>query len=357
MTDDRPLLASQLREQAQACEAMGSPLYARLLRSAARDAEDGGPTWAVLRDHVKPGRGDALALRLMAAQHRLVLTGRAPALARHYPSAGGDAGMDGAWEAFREVLASQNDAVGPLVARRCQTNEVGRAAALAFGFLELGASWPLPLRVLEVGASAGLNLRFDRFRYGGGGASWGEIASPVDLTGLWAEAPEHVQARLVVVERRGCDLKPVDPTSEEGRLSLRASVWADQLPRFTRLSGALDLAARVPAVVDAASLEAWLPEQLSSHRSGVATVVYHSVVDEYLPDATRRAFHACLEEAGARATPDAPLAWLQLEPLTELRHHAVRLVTWPGRRERLVATCGAHGQDARRADDGGGPRS
>lgn len=348
MTDPRPLLAGQLREQAQACETMGSPLYAALLRSAAGDAEDGGPSWSVLRDHVRPGRGDALALRLMAAVHRLVLTGRAPALARHYPSAGGDAGHEGAWGAFREVLSGQADEVGSLVTRRCQTNEVGRAAALLFAFLEVAGSTRLPLRVLEVGASAGLNLRFDRFRYGGGGASWGDPTSPVDLTGLWAEAPERWEAKLEVAARRGCDLEPVDPTSEEGRLSLAASVWADQLPRFARLRGALDLAARVPATVDAASLEAWLPEQLASPSPGAATVVYHSVVEEYLPDEARRGFHACLEEAGTRATADAPLAWLHLEPRSLLRHHGVHLVTWPGRRERLVATCGAHGQEARR---------
>jgi hypothetical protein len=352
MTDARPLVTSQLREQAQACEAMGSPLYARLLLSAARDAEDGGPTWSVLRDHVRPGRGDALALRLMAALHRLALTGRAPALARHYPSAGGDASLDGAWDAFRDVLASQAEEVGALVARRCQTNEVGRAAALVFGFLEVAASASLPMRVLEVGASAGLNLRWDRFRYGGGGASWGDALSPVDLTGLWAEPPEHVEVSVEVVERRGCDLRPVDPTSEEGGLALRASIWADQLPRFARLRGALDLAGRVSAAVDQASVEEWLPAQLACRRSGIATVVYHSVVDEYLPDETRRAFHACLQDAGARAAADAPLAWLQLEPLTELRHHGVRLVTWPGRRERLIATCGAHGQEARCARGG-----
>jgi hypothetical protein len=285
----------------------------------------------------------------MAAVHRLVLAGRAPGLARHYPSAGGDASAEGAWRAFRDLLEEQGRELAPLVTLRCQTNEVGRAAALAFGFLDVAAATGLPLRVLEVGASAGLNLRWDRFRYGGGGASWGDAASPVDLTGLWAEPPEHADVRVEVVERRGCDLRPVDPTSEEGRLALRASVWADQLQRFARLDGALELAARVPAAVDAASLEDWLPEQLAAPSPGVATVVYHSVVDEYLPSETRRAFHAVLEDAGARATADAPLAWLRLEPTTELRHHGVRLRTWPGRRERLLATCGAHGAGTRRA--------
>jgi hypothetical protein len=283
----------------------------------------------------------------MAAVHRLVLTGRAPDLARFYPSAGGDAARKGAWEAFRRALEQRGADVAELVLLPCQTNEVGRSAALLFGFLEVAAATGLPLRVLEIGASAGLNLRFDRFHYGGGGASWGDAASPVDLTGLWDEPPEHVGSSLRVAERRGCDPRPIDPTSPEGRLSLSASIWADQTHRFDRLRGALELAARVPAAVDAASVEGWLPERLAALPSGAATVVYQSVVDEYLSAETRTAFHACLRQAGARATASSPLAWVRVEPVSHVRHHGVRVVTWPGGDEKLVAVCGAHGTGCR----------
>src|SRR5262245_6182968 len=105
MAEGRAGVATQLREQAQACEVMGSPLYAGLLREAADDVERDGPAWRVLSSHVAPGRGAALALRLMAAVHRLVLTGRAPELAPYYPSAGGDAPREGAWSFFRALLA------------------------------------------------------------------------------------------------------------------------------------------------------------------------------------------------------------------------------------------------------------
>lgn len=346
--EDRSRIAEQLRDQARVCAAMASPLYAHLLDHAADDVLEGGATWEVLKGYLLSGRGGALALRLMAAVHRMVLTGRAPELARHYPSVGGEAAPNEAWPAFHEVLSAHAAEVAALVALPCQTNEVGRSAALVFGFLEVAALTGLPLRVLEVGASAGLNLRWDRFCYGGGGALWGDLQSPVDLRGLWDEAPRHLNAHAEVVERRGCDLTPIDPTTMEGRLALAAAVWADQTGRFTRLRGAVDLAAAVPATVDAASLETWLPDQLAALRPGVATVVYHSVVDEYLPDGIRRSFHSLLQEAGARATDAAPLAWLQLEPLTELRHHGVRLVTWPGGEDRLIATCGAHGTEVRR---------
>lgn len=347
--DAKAHVAGQLRAQADSCAQMGSPLYAELLERAADDVEAAGPAWDLLRSHLLPGRGDALALRLMAAVHRLVLTGREPTLARRYPSAGGEAGLEGAWSAFLDVLVRRQAELQATIVFPCQTNEVGRCAPLLFGFLETGARTRLPFRLLEVGASAGLNLRFNLFRYGGGGASWGPADSPVDLSGFWTDAPEFAGTPIEVVERRGCDLRPLDPGSDEDRLTLQSSVWADQTARFSRLRGALELAARVPATVEAASLHEWLPAQLAAPRPGVATVVYHSVVDEYLPAAARRAFHEALDEAGARATPDAPLSWVRLEPASSIREHAVTLRLWPGGGERRLALSGAHGSNVRRA--------
>jgi hypothetical protein len=292
-------LAWLLRLQADGCAHMGSRLYGALLGAAADDVEAGGPAWAVLADHVAPGRADALALRLMAAVHRLVLLRQAPALALHYPSVGGTAAdPDAACEAFLDLLAARTADVRERVALPCQTNEVGRTAALVGGFLDTAAATGLPLRILELGASAGLNLRWDRFRYGGGGATWGPAGSPVDLTGLWRIPPPVPDAVVEVVERRGCDLAPVHD---------------------------------------------WARGQLADPPSGCATVVFHSIVEEYLGGAVRRDLHAAIAEAGARATARTPLAWLRLEPVTALREHAVTLTTWPGGRARELARCGAHG--------------
>ena len=230
----------------------------------------------------------------------------------------------------------------------CQTNEVGRCAALAFGFLELAERHQLPLRLLEVGSSAGLNLRLDHFRYGGGGVSFGPTESPVDLSGLWLEAPRHLPARLDVVERRGCDLRPVDIATAEGRLQLESSLWADQVARLARLRGAFELAARIQATVERLSVEEWLPRVLAEPRRGATTVVFHSIVYEYFPEPVRLAFHQALDDAGARATSDAPLAWLRFESTPATRGYGTTLTAWPGGEERVVATAGAHGADVRR---------
>src|SRR2546423_11345630 len=92
MRDARQTVGKILRDQAEWCRVLGSPLYAGLLERAAGDVEDGGPCWEVLRGRVEAeaGKGwSALALRFMRSVHRLVLEGRAPELGRHYPSAGG----------------------------------------------------------------------------------------------------------------------------------------------------------------------------------------------------------------------------------------------------------------------------
>jgi len=337
-----------LRDQAGWCAAMGSPLYAHLLERAAEDAAAGGPVQKLLEPFdARNLRADALALRLMASVHRLVLVGEAPRLAAHYPTAGGTLGPDGAWEAFLDVVVEQAERLHALVALPCQTNEVGRCAPLAFGFLELAARHGRPLRLLEVGASAGLNLRFERYRYGGGGVAWGPAESPVDLSGMWLEPPPQLPAAVSVVERRGCDRRPIDVATAEGRLQLESSLWADQVQRLARLRGAFAVAARVPAKVEQASVDEWLPRMLAAARPGATTVVYHAIVYEYFTDPVRRAFHAALETAGAAATDDAPLAWLRFEAVPAVRGYAATLTTWPGGEERVVATAGAHGSDVR----------
>jgi hypothetical protein len=327
---------------------MGSPLYAHLLTRAAEDTEKGGPAAALLAPHDAANpRADALALRLMAAVHRLVLTGQAPGLAAHYPSVGGRAGPE-AWDELRAVLVDHAHRIAPLLALPCQTNEVGRCAALAVAFFDVAADEDRPLRLLEVGASAGLNLRFDHYRYAGGGVTWGPPESPVDLSGLWIDPPRRRPRSLTVVERRGCDLRPIDPSSAEGRLGLEASIWADQGERFRRLRGALSVAARLAARVDRASVDEWLAERLAEPvPAGTVTVVYHSIVEEYLEPRVRAAFEATLGEAGARASSDAPLAWARLEPEPGMLRYTVKVTTWPGGRERVLATSGAHGDRVR----------
>lgn len=342
----RQRAAWQLRLQALSCRQMGSQLYAGLLTNAAADCEAGGPTWQILSSEIAPGRAGALALRFMAAVHRLVLSHRAPELAVFYPSAGGTAPADHAWGAFRRTLQTSTAEIAQLIGAPCQTNEVGRSAGLAVGFLHVMSFTRLPLRLREVGASAGLNLRCDHFLIGGGGASIGDSDSPVDLSSHWRRPPPlGGVTRIDVADRRGCDLHPLDPATSEGRLTLMASVWADQGARLERLRGALAIARDVPAAVDQMPLDQWTALQVQDLPTGQATVVYHSVVSEYLDAPARQRFETTLRTAGDSATAAHPLAWVRLEPISQLRHHGIQVTLWPGGQTRPVARCGAHGTE------------
>jgi len=335
-------LAARMREQAGWCARLGSPLYARLCEAIARDVEAGGPAAAVLAGHEADAPGSALALRLMGGVHRLVLDGRAPELAAHYPSTGArpPASAD-PWPAFRAVLDAERDAVRALLERPVQTNEVGRSAALLGGFAVVARETGLPLALLELGASAGLNLRWDRYRYTGG-VAWGDPASAVQIPCEFTGAPPALPDRIPVVARAGCDRRPIDPTTADGARTLEAYLWPDQLERLALLRAAITVARRVPACVDEADAPAWLAARLAERPADAATVVVHSIFWQYLDEAARDAIRDAIAAVG-RGT-GAPLAWLRLEPAAADGPFEVRLTTWPGGRDRRLAEASPHGR-------------
>jgi hypothetical protein len=280
----------------------------------------------------------------MGAVHRLVLLGQAPQLARYYPTAGGTTTED-PWPDFEALLVERADDIRALLDRTVQTNEVGRSAALIGGFLVVAARTGLPMRVLEIGASAGLNLRWDHFSYEARGATWGDATSPVRLCDFDAPPAPPFDVETTVIERRGCDRNPLDPTTDAGRLTLLSYVWPDQHPRVRLLTGALEVARRVPAQVDKANVTDWLTVQLSEPRPGVATVVYHSIVMQYLTEEERQGVDEVLAGAGTAATPNAPLARLQMEPAGP--EAAIHLTMWPSAETELIAKSGYHGARVR----------
>jgi hypothetical protein len=337
-------LAELLEIQRQACGSIGSTVYDRVLAHCIRRVDQPGPIRDLLIPHAGDPFGSALSLRFLGSVHRIVLEGGAPELAAHYPSAGGTPGP-GVEQAFEAAVGEHADELARRIQDGVQTNEVGRSAALVGAFLEV-ARIGLPLRLLEIGASAGLNLRWDRYRYEAGpGSGFGDPASPVRFVRPWVGRPPDLAAEVEVVERRGCDRAPIDPTTEEGRLALRSFVWPDLHERFRRLDGAIEVARAVPVVVDRADAPAWAAERLAEIAPGRTTVVFHSIVLQYLAADARRALAGAITRAGEAASADAPLAWLRMEPGRDGAE--VRLTTWPGGEERLVAVSGYHGPPVR----------
>jgi hypothetical protein len=342
MTAPNEIVARRLLKQAEWCERLGSRLYSTLLRQAAGDVRAAGVCYAVLHDHHDDPPDSALALRFLGAVHRLVLQKKAPHLAACYPSAGGGSGCDELWPAFHSVVRQHSALLRELVSRPVQTNEVGRCAALLGGFLEVVRRTGLPLRLLEVGAAGGLILRWDQYRYEAHGEDWGDPYSPVRICGAFGDVHPPFDVPVKIAERRGCDASPIDPCTEEGQLTLQSYVWPDQVERFRQLAAAIEVARRVPAQVDQANAADWVEAALADGVSGVATIVYHSIVWQYLSNVDRARFKRVMAAAGQAATHDKPLAWLRLEPGDNIAE--VRLQLWPGSEDRLLARSGFHGK-------------
>ncbi len=328
-----------LRFQAGACGRLGSPLYESLLRRAAADFRQGGPTRAAFAGHQNDPGGSALVLRLMGAVHRLTLDGTLPELADCYRQLGAD--PERTWRAFRGALEEHGERLRALLLDPVQTNEVGRCAALLPGFLAVSAKTRLPLRLLEVGAAAGLNLRWDAYRYQAEGFGWGPADSAVRIDFEIGSGEPRGAGAVAVCERRGCDAAPIDPQSGAGRLTLLSYIWPDQTVRLERMVAAIELCSRSPVEVERALAPTWVAERLDETAPEQATVVYHSMVMQYLSREEREAFELAVREAGERAGARAPLAWLRMEPAGA--QAAVRLTTWPAGEEHLLATAGYHG--------------
>ena len=335
-----------LRQQAEACGQLGSPMYAGLLARLAEDVEDEGPTSRVLAGHEDDSGPSALGLRLLGSVHRLVLERRAGALAAYYPSVGGTWEPEDGGQAVLDLLEREPEAVREWLDRPPQTNEVGRGAALLGGLLHLDDELRLPLRLHEIGASGGLNLLADRFAHvDEHGQVHGVPDSPVRLDPAWRGATLRPWPGLEVREREGCDLLPVDVRTTEGRLTLTAYVWPDQQARHERLRGALALAQQTPPTVRRAGAGDFVDG--IELEEGTTTVLWHSVMWQYLPAEEQHRVERGIAALGARATADAPFAHLFLEPTRreDHRHHEflVVLTTWPHGVRRVLGVAAAHG--------------
>ena len=342
----REKLAGGFRAQARGCAGQGSPIYAELLERAARDLEGGGIFWEVASDYRGEPLLDALPLRILGALHAMALEGRAPALAAFYPSTGGQYEPEGAWRALLDTdRANRDELRAAAVARRVQTNEVRRSTVLLPGFLRVAQRTRLPLRIREIGASAGLNLVFDRYRYELGPHRFGDPASPLLLSTAWRGGPPDLDAPLRVASRGGCDVAPIDLRDPAERLKLQSFVWPEHLERMARLRAALEVAAASPPRVERAPAGEWVEREVAP-APGEATVLFHSVVWWYIPEPERQRIARWMEEAGARAARDAPLAWLRMEG-ARIEEAELRLRSWPDGADLLLAVVDWHGNTVR----------
>ena len=302
------------------------------------------PTGAVARrvldwpGDVGPG-GQSVPLRLAGALHGLVLDGADPALAAAYPPNAVD--DDTLFAAVEGALDRHETRVMAWLDQAPQTNEVRRAAALIPAIWWALGRFDLPLVLSELGASAGLNLSLDRFALSAGGGLHGAAVSAVRLAPDWA-GPVPTPRDIRVVSRAGVDLNPLDAANPHDALRLSAYLWPDQPDRIARTEAAIALADTAPDKGDAA---AWLADRLAMRHPGRLHVVYHTIAWQYFPPATQRAARTSLEAAGAKATPDAPLAHIAMEADGDPKGAGLTAQIWPGMDQpHLLARVDYHGR-------------
>ncbi len=334
-------------QQAHHCRQLGSPFTAAVCDALA----------ALVDETTRVGRrilqwpGDpiaaALPLRSAGALNALARSGRAPGLAALYPpNALPD--PERLQDGIAAAAAAHDAFLHDFLDRPPQTNEVGRSSSLLGGCLLAAARTEKPLELFEIGSSAGLNLALDRYRYELGGPRWGDEASPVTVRSTWEGAHPPLDAPLVVAARAGCDVNPLDPAAATDRERLLAYVWPDQTERLERLAAALALAAERGWQVERADAAEWLRHRLAAPAApGRTRLVMHSIVWQYLPEATRAAIADIMREAGARASAAAPLAWFSIESDGRPDGAAMRLTVWPGGTREIVGRADFHGRWSR----------
>lgn len=341
------MLERRFRLQAEMCREYGSPLMHALLKGAADDLVAGGVVADLLAAHADEPSGSVPSLRFAGALHRLVLERKAPELATYYPSVGGTAPVKDVWPAAERTCREHLDELRELVKQPVQTNEVGRSAALYGALLMIGG----PIRLLEIGASAGLNLRCDAYSYPlHEGLLVGDRTSELRFLEPWEGDIEPAADWPTVRVRKGCDPNPIDPCTLDGRTTLTSYVWADQVERLERLRAAIKIARRVPAVVEPAHGLEFLTRELADLPMGMTTVVWHSVIWQYVDPDERAAINDVLSEAGARATELSRLARVSLEPQRVGGGDyvfQVHVQTWPGGERVHVADASGHGPPVR----------
>ncbi|RZJ95402.1 MAG: DUF2332 family protein [Brevundimonas sp.] len=335
------------RHQAAVCATAGAPFTGRLCGLIAERMTAAGIGDRVLNWPGNPEHDvDALPLRLMGGLHDLARSGRRERLSALYAALGEGFGDDAAWSVLDGALAEEAEWLSPWLDGPPQTNEVARSAGLMGGLLILSRTYGLPFALYELGASAGLNTVLDRYAFDLGGVAAGDASSPLTIAPEWRGAPPP-SAEVRVVRRGAVDRAPMDPADPLTRRRLSAYVWADQAARLERLDKALTIAAAQDTRVETGDAADWLERQLDpAPEPGVCRVVVHTIAYQYFSPDSQARVRGRIEAAGARALPDAPVAWLRLEAEGGAfqRRPVLRLTAWPGLEDRVLAVVHPHGE-------------
>ena len=266
-----------------------SPLYGRLGQVVADDDR-------LLAIAAQARAGQLPSNLLLASVHYLLLRDGGHELAAWYRSLGGTATGDPG-PAFTDFCLSRRAEIIDLMRHRLvQTNVVKRSAALRVGMAAVASMTSEPVLLVEAGSSAGVQLRFDEYRYELAGRTWGRASSPVVVSTEWRKggAPPDLDRLPVIADRVGVDLNPIDATDPDERLWLRALIWPENTAQAALQDAALRVVAADPPRTVTGDMAAVLPEVVARVPRGMPVVVFHSATRLHVPAERREGFDAAI---------------------------------------------------------------
>ena len=310
------------------CRASDAPVTARIVAALAALLDKPATGFARrIADWQGAPLADALPLRAAGALHALHLAGTARELAPIYADAEdiNDAAI------VAGVVARHEAALLPWLDGPPQTNEAGRSSNFIAAMLWLAEQGlPPHFNCLEIGSSAGINLMIDRYHYDLGGVQVGPQPGVMAFTPEW-RGTHPPQQPIEIVGLKGCDVAPVDLTDPAQALRLKAFIWPEHAVRFARMEAAVAAARQKrPDIVRATAPDFIEAELRKPQTKGTTRVLMHSIVWQYVPEDQQLRVTTAMEEAGAEATPDRPLAWIALEANRTVHHHELVVRYWPG---------------------------
>jgi hypothetical protein len=340
--------ATALEWQARHAEENGAPATARVIRALAGVRASDTATGQRIANWPGLTLKDAMPLRLAGGFHHLLLTGADQRLAQVY---GGQVTDQAAVDALVLDLTHRFDArLLPWLDGPPQTNEAGRAASIMAGLLWIAQRVASPrFDLFELGASAGVNTMIDRYFFRLGATEVGPPDSPMRIVPEWRGAsPPAPPSGFAITAVKGCDIAPINLADPASALRLKAYVWPDAGERLARIDAAIALAGLAPPDLVAADAGDFAAAMLARPpQPGLARVMFHSIMWQYMPAATQARITEAFEAAGAAATPDTPLGWIALETDPATFRHELRVRLWDGAahhgEEHLLSHAHPHG--------------
>ncbi len=331
-----------LEWQADHAQKNSAPCTGQLIRGFIPLAESDTLVAARMRDWPGLSLEDAMPLRLAGGFHNLHLTGADDRLGPIYAGTITDQAQI---DAIVLAVAQDHDArlvtwfSGPP-----QTNEAGRSAGIMAQLLWLSLRLGPRFEMNEIGSSAGINTMMERFGFDLGGVKAGVARSPMLIKPEWRGLPPP-QAEVEITSIQGCDLAPINLADPDQALRLKSYVWADTPVRLQRIDAAIAFAAEKPPQVATLDAADWAEARLAEpQEAGVTRVLFHSIVWQYIPPEGRARIEAAMEQAGSRATPERPLAWVTVETNRQTFRHELQTRYWPGgEKVALLGEAHAHG--------------